>query len=288
MKKLLLIILIMLFCSDVTMAQVKYCCSVPEDLSSPIARGLTNAVGCNLIAKKTAKVALTRLLKKNSEGEYNIKIDSFSAMDLKKGKFKSAEIEGENVSTHGVYISNIKMNTLCDYNRIDYSQKPAFFYTDIPLKFTAEITEDNLNKTLIDLGYIKKMTDINLGGISFFKIDNANIKLKNNKLYLIIHVKAPLLLGDKIIKIAFSGKPNVENGKIVLENVQSENLRNLDMTQFLHLINSLNPFEIPLNIFQGTDTVLSVDDIKIMENKIYVNGIIVVKRSCNGQTEKEK
>lgn len=130
--------------------------------------------------------------------------------------------------------------------------------------------------------------DLNFGGVSFFKVDNISFKIKNSKLYLIAHLKAPLLLGDKSIKLTFSGKLNIENGKIVLENVQSESLRNIDMSKFLDMINSMNPFDIPLDIFKGTETTMSISDVKVIENKIYVNGIIVVKRSCDGQTEEEK
>lgn len=288
MKKFLVLILTILFGSNIAMAEATYCCSVPENLSSPVARGLTNAMGCNFVAKKVAKSAIIKLLKRHSQGDYDVKIDSYSAIDLKKGKFKSAEVTGKNVNVKGIYISNLKMNTLCDFNWVDYNQKPAVFYTDVPVKFNAEISEDDLNKTLIDLGYIKKITDLNIGGVSFFKIDNVSFKLKNSKLYLIAHMKAPLLLGDKSIKFTFSGKLNIENGKIVLENVQSENLRNIDMGKFLEMMNSLNPFDMPLDIFKGTETTMSVEDVKIVENKICVNGIIVVKRSCNGQTEEEK
>ena len=130
--------------------------------------------------------------------------------------------------------------------------------------------------------------DLNFSGVSFFKVDNISFRIKNSKLYLITHLKAPLLLGDKSIKLTFSGKLNIENGKIVLENVQSESLRNIDMSKFLDMINSMNPFDIPLDIFKGTETTMSISDVKVIENKIYVNGIIVVKRSCDGQTEEEK
>lgn len=288
MKKFLAFITSILLLSNITMAQTTYCCSVPYELSSPIARSLTNAMGCNFVAKKTARIAIIKLLKRHSQGDYDVKINSYSAMDLKKGKFKSAEVIGKNLNVQGIYISELKMNTLCDYNWIDYSKKPAVFYTDVPVKFNAEISEDDLNKTLINLGYIKRIMDLNFGGVSFFKVDNISFKIKNSKLYLIAHLKAPLLLGDKSIKLTFSGKLNIENGKIILENVQSENLRNIDMSKFLDMINSMNPFDIPLDIFKGTETTMSVSDVKVIENKIYVNGIIVVKRSCDGQTEEEK
>ena len=101
-------------------------------------------------------------------------------------------------------------------------------------------------------------------------------------------MKAPILMGERTVRFTFSGKLNVENGKIVLENLSSENLRNINMSKFVDVINSMNPFDIPLEIFKGNDTTLSVNNVRIIENKICVDGIIVAKRSCDEQTKEEK
>ena len=288
MKKLFILFLSLLFIQNFVLADVQYNCAVPEGLSSPVARGITNVLGMNFLTKKAAKVAIVRLLKKNAQGDYDVKIDSYSAMDLKKGKFKSVKIDAKDINAKGVYVSSAHLETICPYNHVDYWQHPAIFYTDVPMTFNAVITENNLNKTLIDMGYIQKITDIKLGNLSFFKVDNVEFKLKHNKIYLITYMKAPVLMGEKTIKMTFSGKLNIEDGKIVLENLQSENLRNVDLSKFVDMINELNPFDLPLKVFKGTDTILSIKNIKILDNKIYINGIMVVKRSINGQKEEEK
>ena len=287
MRKVFISLLISIFLAVPVLAQAEYCCEVPENLASPVARGITNALGWNFWTKKAAKIAIIKVLKRNAEGDYDVKIDSFSAMDLKKGKFKSAEIKGKNINTHGVYVSSVVMNTLCDYNYVDYWKRPVIFYTDLPLKFNAVITEEDLNKTLVDLGYIKKLTDLNIGGISLFSVDNVVFKMKNNKIYLIAQMKAPFLMGERLVKFTFSGKLNIEDGKIVLDNLQSENLRNINLNAFVDIINSMNPFDLPLRLFKGADSTLSISNIKILDNKMYVDGIMVIKRSCDGQTEEK-
>lgn len=281
--KIFIISLITMFLSaGMISAQETYCCTVPDKLSSPVARGITNALGMNLCAKKTAKVIIKKVLKKNADGEYDVKIDSFSAMDLKRGKFKSIEINGKNIASHGVYVSSISLKSICDYNYIEYNKNPVIFHTDLPLAFSAMISEEDLNKTLIDLGYIKKIMDLDFGGISLFCINNIEFKLKNNKIYLIVQVRSPLLMGERLIKFSFSGKLNVENGRIVLENLASENLRNINLSKFVERLNNLNPFDMPLQIFKGNDSTLSVNNVRVIDNKICIDGIIVIKRSHNG------
>ena len=100
-------------------------------------------------------------------------------------------------------------------------------------------------------------------------------------------MKAPFLMGERIVKFTFSGKLNVEDGKIVLDNLQSENLRNINLNAFVDIINSMNPFDLPLRLFRGADSTLSINNIKILDNKMYVDGIMVIKRSCDGQTKEE-
>lgn len=277
-----------LFTQQGVKADELYCCGVPNWSMSCVGRVLTNAFGVNLAAKKVAKIAIKRALKHSAPGDYDVKIDSYSAKDLKQGKFKAVEIVGRNISMDGVYVSAATMKSLCEYNYVDYNKDPVIFHTDLPLAFTAEITADNLNKTFIDLGYIKKLSDLSFGNYSFFYVDDVAFKLKNNKLYLVTKMKAPLIMGEKIIKITFSGKLNVEDGKIVLENVSSENLRNVNLSGFVDMINNMNPFDIPLQVFKENHTILSIKSVRILDNKIYVDGIMVMKRSCYGQKEEKK
>jgi len=287
--KSFLFILIVLFFTNTALAGELYSCSVPDWSLSPFARIITNAFGCNLAAQKTAKIIIKKLLKENADGDYQIKLDSYSAVDLKRGKFKSVEIYGEDISSeNGIYVSTLSLKTLCEYNHVDYTQDPIVFYTDVPMSFSIVLSEEDLNNTLIDVGYIKKMLEIDACNVPFFYLDNINFKIKHNKIYLIVQMKAPLLMGERKIKITLSGKLNVENGKIVLDNLESENLKGVNLSQFISLINKMNPFEIPLQIIKGNNSKLRVNNVRILDNKICIDGIIVMKRSLNGQKKEEK
>lgn len=287
--KSFLFILIVLFFTNAALAGELYSCSVPDWSLSPFARIITNAFGCNLAAQKTAKIIIKKLLKENADGDYQIKLDSYSAVDLKRGKFKSVEIYGEDISSeNGIYVSTLSLKTLCEYNHVDYTQDPIVFYTDVPMSFSIVLSEEDLNNTLIDVGYIKKMLEIDACNLPFFYLDNINFKIKHNKIYLIVQMKAPLLMGERKIKITLSGKLNVENGKIVLDNLESENLKGVNLSQFISLINKMNPFEIPLQIIKGNNSKLRVNNVRILDNKICIDGIIVMKRSLNGQKKEEK
>ena len=283
MKKNLIIFLSVLISTIVVNANELCSCNLPKDLASPTAVKVTNALGYNLITKSIAKTVINKLLHKNIDGDFNIEIESFSGIDLKKGKFKSIKIEGNNIASNGVHITYAKAYTMCDYNWVDYWNSPVVFHTDVPAYFNAEISEDDLNKSLQDVGTLKNLLNINLGGISILKLDNICFKLENDKIRVIFYLKVPFLFGVKPIKISFSGKLSVVDGKIVFDDVISESLKGINLSKIVDDINATNPFDFNLRILKGQNTKLSVNSVSILDNKVYVNGIINVMRSSKNE-----
>ena len=242
MKKIISLFLIFWALSSIVFAGNQCYCSDSKELTCGFTRVVTNCLGMKFLAEKTAEKIIAHSLRKNFNGSFDVDIESFSAPDLKKGRIKSATIHGKNLAARGVYISEVKVNTLCDYNYVEYNKDPIIFHTNIPLKFETTITEEDLNNTVVDMKLIDDFSHMNGYGISLFKVEDVKIKLKNNKIYLIVCVKAPILMGDRLIKISFTGKLNIVDGKIVFENITSENLRNVSLDNFLAKLNEINMF----------------------------------------------
>ncbi len=77
-----------------------------KELACGFVRVTTNMLGYNFIAKKVAQSVLKNTLKKSVKGDYKVKFDSYSGVDLKKGKFKGLYIEGDNLCVDNeLYVS---------------------------------------------------------------------------------------------------------------------------------------------------------------------------------------
>lgn len=266
-------------------AASSYYCAAPYDLSSKPARMFTKVTGANFMSEKIAERILKSEVTKNADGKFKVGVDSFSLPDLTAGRFKGMHIHGEKVVADGVYFTIMEINTLCDFNYIVYDKKSstAIFKEDFPLSFGVSISENDLNNTMQASGYYELVKNLNTFGktLSLFKIDSTKVKIKDNKFYFVFGIKIPILntMPNKTFTAAFVSDLNVENGKIKLDNPELINdYIRVDMSKMVSALNYLNPLEYSLDVLENKNAVLKVQDVKIVDNRINISGIINVPK----------
>ena len=238
-------------------------------------RVTTNMLGYNFIARHIAQKVIKDSLNKSVAGEYKVKVDSFSGVDLKKGKFKGLTIEGKNLCIDNeVYFSRLYMNTTSDFNYVDYRKDPIEFKTDLPMDYVVEITEDDINNSVTG-----KRTYSNelFSMYPLLKIEQLKFKITDDKIRVSTGIKFPFC---KPIKISMSTKLKVEDGKIVFTDVSSNQEQKEITEKLITLLNNYSFIEnIKLNLFDGTNTTMAVKNVKVMDKKIYINGKIIIKKA---------
>lgn len=267
--KTALILLLFLVAVPATFAQDE----VVYKTAPAFVRVVTNMMGYNFIAKKVAQGVLKKALKNSAAGEYKVKIDSFSGVDLKKGMFRGLIIDGKDLCVDDeLFISSIHFETTSDFNYVDYRSKPVVFMTDLPMSYNIVVTEDDLNKTFSS----NKIIDVISAIIPLMSIEKPKIKLEKEKIRVSSSLKFPFV---KAVKFSMSAALKVENGKIILSDVESNSQK--DFTKRLvNMINRQCLFDdMDIYLFDNTNTSVSVTDVKIEDSKIFINGNLLVKKS---------
>lgn len=282
MKKLLLVLgIILLSCNIGSASDCAFTnCVEPYDLSSGMSRFMSNVTGSNFLGVQVAQMILKKEINKTVDGKISVNIDSYSVKDLKKGIFKSIDIKGQDITIEDVYFSYLNIKTLCDFNYISLKDaKNPVFKEDLPLSFAAEFSEDDLNKTMLGTGYKKIIDNLNLLGSSLgvFNVDSSRIKIKDNKFYYVLKVTIPFIKNPQDIVLMSDLK--VSRGQIDFTNSKLVNKNFLiDLKQIDRIINYLNPLDFSLNILENKHADLAVKTIKIQDNKVYTNGIILIPK----------
>ncbi|MCM1264920.1 MAG: hypothetical protein NC200_01865 [Candidatus Gastranaerophilales bacterium] len=242
--------------------------------ASGFVRVTTNMLGYNFITRTIAQNVIKKSLNKSVKGSYNVKIDSFSGVDLKKGKFKGLTIEGKNLCLDDeVYFSKLYLQTTSKFNYIDYKNKPVKFKTDIPMVYAVEISEDDLNKTVSGRNNLDTLSSL----IPLVKFEKVKFRIYDSRLHINTGVRFPFC---KPVKCSISTGLSVQDGKIIFSDIDTGSMKDELAEKLINIMNNYNFLEnINLHLFDETDTTMAVKNVKIIDKKIYIDGNVTIKKA---------
>lgn len=283
MKKIVLTVCLMIFYAVPVLAQCDYtdfCAEKPYDLSSRAGQITSKVTGMTFLSEKIAQAIIRHELKKETKAKFKVEMKSYSANDLMHGRFKSIKISGKNLNLEGIHLSSLDIKTLCNFNYVVPKKKSVVFKENMVLGFSTEISSDDLSKTVKSSGYLDVLNGVNFSGmgITFFKLEGADVKIKNDKLYFTIKVTTPM--SKKQIDILVRSDLKVQDGQIVMTKVDLVNLLTvIDLSKITYLLNAINPLTFSVDIFNNKNTKVSVQSVNIEGDKIFIKGNVFIPKS---------
>lgn len=250
-------------------------CPGEYEISNPIPRGLQAISGVNFISAQIAEEIIKKEISKQP-GLKNTKIrlKLYSAGDLVAGKIKSFKVTGKNIAFDDLYIKKIKAESLCKFTWLDYKSKPAVLKTPLYIKYSAEITNKELEKFFASDSVKKALTGINiyLSRLKIGKTDITEIKsfIKDEK----ININANLAYKNSFFSIKFPVKfktaLSVKDGKVFLSDVKFAQDDYIKKFGFITDSLTIN------NIFIFDSAKIKTKNSKININKIQINDKIFI------------
>ena len=232
----------------------------------------------NPLAESVAQRAIKKVLKKETGENFKVKFDGYTLSSMKSGIFKNLEIIGKDVKIEGVDVKYLRLKSASDYNWIDYTQKPLLIKTDMMYDYEIYLTEDGINQALDNKEYKKTLAKVNGIAYPLFVINDTQVKVKNDRLYLILDYNFPISPSKKNKTFVVSTGFKVENNKIKASNVNIDKAYgNLQGSKVANLINLLDPLSFTLDIVNKKDCNGRVENVKIVDGIVQISGRIFVK-----------
>lgn len=283
MKKILLIFLSLLL----SLAQAKnyqdFCSTnIPK---KTLKGNLMSITGFNSLTRNIIESAISHSVKKETGAKFNIKMNNFYGVNLLNGEFKSLSAKAKKYQADGIFLSDINVQTICPYNHISYSNDEINFRKNLVLKYSANLTQDDLNKIISSSDYQKMLDKMNNDKTisSLIQIKNSNVLINNDKLIFkyevlpLYGVNLSSFLGkkQKTISLNFTAGLEVKNGKVQICNFKF-NSKGANSKIFSSLVNKLNPTTWQIDVDKNKKGDLVVENVKIANSKIYFDGYILI------------
>lgn len=259
-----------------------YCPKEPYSLSGNLSGIASTVSGVNFLTRQLIEKLLVKVLKEELNSNFDVQLTTFSNNNLLNGKFKSLSIFGNNIERNGFHVSSVSAQTLCGFNHIKYEDEKLYFMENMVVKYSARITEDDLKKTLDSNEYLSsiKRAQIKSNGKVLAKISDVNVDIKDNKIVMSSEILVPILFGEIPNRIEFSAGLNVENGKIIFDDISLENsFLNIITSVLEPLSDKINPFTYKVQTKDKYDIILKVENVKITNGEIYTDGTVVIPKN---------
>lgn len=244
--------------------------------ASPRELGLRGPL--NFFQSKVLENIISKEVKRVVGGKINTDISSYGAKALRNGIFKSAQINGKNLEFEGIHIDSVEIHTTTENNKIDITDKSnPKLLTDIYGEYTAQITNENLTTILASPIFNKEIGKLNQKLAPFVAINQLNVFCESGQLRFKINLISDLLGSE--IPISGSTKIYASNGVTEFEDIKLNKKIKLWFTdKVISLVNSLNPLNIVIKELDNACLNISVSNIKIIDDKIEIFGMIKVYR----------
>ena len=269
MKKIFTILLIAFLTSNICFAVDRY--------SVEYLQGKNHFSLTRKIAEKSVKSTLRKALKKETGTNFDINFEGYTLSSIKRGVFKSIELTGKDVNYNGMVIPHVHLQSLDDYNYIDYTKNPVVFMCDMTYAYEIWLDDESLNTALKDAAYSKILTRVNKIAKPFFVVKGVRTKIKDDKLYIITDYNLPLATTKDRSFVAQSDF-EVINGKIKAKNIHIDSAYgNLGLNKVANLINYLNPLEFAVDILGSGKQKTIIENVNIIDNQVKISGKIYLK-----------
>lgn len=279
MKKFIIILLLFVFNMAHALDYQSYCST--EKPKKTAGGYISSLSGFNFVLRNLSEKYIEKQLKKEFNTKFDVNLDNFYGVSLLSGQFGSMSAKAKNINYDDFYLSSLNFSSLCDYNYIKRKDDKIVFEENSVFGFIAQITQSDIDKAVKTSKFQKMVDKINNDKVlsSLFTLQSLGVSLNDKDIELkfnILPLKNFAFLSDIIKPIKFSLKAEVKvyDNKIQLDNlkINSKKISFIPYNEILNMVKLLT-YDIDLD---DNNTKLFIDNAKIKDKKLNVNGFVVV------------
>ena len=236
--------------------------------------------GINFLTKKIIETAIEKELKDELNSKFNADLDIFTLKRLKNGEFKNLLLASDNFRYKAMSVSDFKAETICPYNQIVYKNKKVYYPNDLPFKFNANITNNDIKNIIKSKEFQKQIqrSAVKINGFTTLEVQEPIVTINNGQLEFSIPIRTFLSNEPFIMNL----KSNIEvaNNKIMLKDTTfstNSNIINIDILG--GIINQVNPVAFQINSIDSRYCKIYITSAKIQGNIIKTEGIFIINKN---------
>lgn len=236
--------------------------------------------GINFLTKKIVETAIEKELKNELNSKFNADLNIFTLKRLKSGEFKNLLLTSDNFRYRAMSISDFKAETICPFNQIIYKNKKVYYPNDLPFKFNANITNNDIKNIIKSKEFQKQIqrSAVKINGFTTLEVQEPIVTINNGQLEFSIPIRT--FLSNEPFIMNLNSNIEVANNKIMLKDTTfstNSNIINIDILG--GIINQVNPVAFQINSIDSKYCKIYITSAKIQGNIIKTEGIFIINKN---------
>lgn len=269
MQKLLYLFIVCIFVQTSVFAgecSYKYECRYFPEKENTFSSIFSQMTGIDYFQIRAAEYAAEKYIEQKSGNNVSISISARSGKALRNGEFEEISARAEKLYVKQLVLTDFKAKTLCPHNKVIINNNDYKFPYDLPAEFSAYILSEDFESVL--MAYIDSL------GYNVNNLYNLNFVLANSKLYVAV--------SHKLIRKNYSFVLDVRfiDGKLYVSEAEGSQSSTY-LKQLINYINNLPPLEYKFKMAKNTYGYISIDDLFIAGDKIYLKGLFIIPQNCD-------
>ncbi len=273
MKKIIYFLFIFVIIQTPAFSKLCYNC---EEVTPTKGNVFEKVSGIDFIERKGAEAIIEKYLRFTLKSKVHFYLDAESAKALRNGEFNSFSAKAKKIQVDGVSVSDFEAKSICSYNRFLMKKDYIGFPYDIPVSFSATLTNDDMNYMFQKMEeQYKDNLRIPFGKLTVARVSGITWKTENSKARIVFKIITPIV--DS--KVTYTTSFSLVNGKLNLGNEKS-NLNSKMQKNVNRFLRQFNPFTQAVELAKDAQAQLEITDIILNGDKIYVKGVFLIPRNC--------
>ena len=145
--------------------------------------------------------------------------------------------------------------------------------------YIMHLSENSINQALQTTEYKKNLEKVNKRAYPIFMISDVRVKLRNDKMHIIMEYNFPIKPAKKNRTFMVSSSLNVTNSKVKLTNIGFDNAYgSLPIEKVTNLVNLVDPLSFTLSLVDNKKCDGRFDSAKIEDDVVKIDGKIYIKK----------
>lgn len=230
--------------------------------------------------EKSLETFLKNYIKQKTGIDVEVSLSLDSESSENKYVFNNAKVYSNKLKYGCIQLTDAVLASVNDKDTVIRNGNKILLPQDIPVNFSAKITNEDLEYLTASPAYINFVSGLTDQYSMYINVKETKLFIDNNNIRFQLIGKLPILFGMPV-KITVTPILEVSDGHIYIREISADKNSSTYINRILPFLNFSQPIDSYLKISESIGISYQFDSLTIENNELLVGGLFIIPQNCD-------